>query len=516
MLRHAATHGDQPQHACQFCDRSFVRSDVARRHALACTARPEHDVVRTAKRGRKRQACDYCSSHKLACDAKRPCERCSSRGLNCTLGLVDHYDQKHRPSREHEHYIADKEPEPDRLAVSYLLNLTDPNNPSMMDAMLTEPPDPATPMRSWWNRIPIGNTETEHHLQPQSPGADFNPMSWPMLDPFFSLSLGTGTAADEEFWGFGPASSPFTTSTSQLHARVQLLASELDKINHDPMSAPFFTESNFLAFISAVYRYRHSQLPLLHWPSFILDRASLPLLLAVALSGAIFAHSVDDAAVQGLRPSQELCDTIETYIFNHLEAFDEATVRHHGNPGTSAVEACQAALFIVMIQSSVNCYKTRRRITAKRRTDFVAIVRNLQIFKVRHTHGQREQSWSDFIEVESAIRLAIGTFFMDAMCVLYLNHPPSTTVSEMMGDLPCHECLWNAETELEFETHRALTVSDWRPPPLREVIPGLFEEDWAEEHKKILQRLSINDLHVCLWGESDTRILRQGDAKLVC
>ncbi|KAH6986387.1 hypothetical protein BKA56DRAFT_613762 [Ilyonectria sp. MPI-CAGE-AT-0026] len=110
---------------------------------------------------------------------------------------------------------------------------------------------------------------------------------------------------------------------------------------------PFFTEANFLASISALYCHRHSQIPTIHWSSLNPDTASLPLLLAVALSGAIFAHSAKDAATQGLCPSRELCDTTETYIFNLLETFVEPTIRDHENPNENAVESCRAALLIV-------------------------------------------------------------------------------------------------------------------------------------------------------------------------
>ncbi|KPM42813.1 hypothetical protein AK830_g3721 [Neonectria ditissima] len=364
-----------------------------------------------------------------------------------------------------------------------------------MDAMILEKPDATFEMPSWWNRVRMGYPDN------QALEGDLSLLFWGIPDPFCTLPPGTDPTAEQEYWNFGPLPSPFVAESSQLYVRVNLLAAEMNKLNHDPASAAMFTESNFLAFISAFYRYRHSQMPFIHWPTFDPDTASLPLLLAVALAGALFAHSPNDLSSQPLRPSQTLCDTAETFIFSNLEAFDQAPAHSYVKPSVDAVETCQAALLMELTQSSFNCYKTRRRILTKRHAYLVAILRSLGVFRTKHMPEQGKSSWQDFMQVESIIKLAIATFFADAMFVLYLNHPPCTTISEMMGDMPCDERLWSAETEVEFEAQQTLIESSWRPPSLREMIPGLFEDQWTEVNKKILQRLSLHDLHILLWGE---------------
>ncbi|KAK7428264.1 hypothetical protein QQZ08_005161 [Neonectria magnoliae] len=230
-----------------------------------------------------------------------------------------------------------------------------------MDAMILDKPDldklDATfEMPRWWNRpnrARIGCTGTDTDTDTQALETDLGFLFWEIPDPFCTLSPDVDPPADQEYWNFGPVPSPFVAESSQLNNRVSLLASELNKLHHDPMSAAIFTESNFLAFLSSLYRYRHSQIPTVHWPTFNPETVSLPLLLATAMAGALFAHTLDDVASRSLRPSQDLCDAAETFIFAQLETFDSVTERLRDDEilGVGAVEVCQAALLIELIQS---------------------------------------------------------------------------------------------------------------------------------------------------------------------
>ncbi|KAH7018918.1 hypothetical protein EDB80DRAFT_563543 [Ilyonectria destructans] len=495
LLRHEATHRSTPGHPCQFCGKSFVRSDVARRHAQSCRARNDHDAVRASKRGRRREACDYCFSHKLSCDKKKPCERCTSSGRNCTTIRVDQ-----DPHRTQGYLVRGSAEESNRLTVSFLLNFTDPNVPSTMDSLNLQGADTTFQFQrpSWWNRA---QRETDFpSTQPTE--ADFSLLLWGIPDPFCTLTMETESAADEEYWNLGLPPYPVRAENGQLQDRVRLLVSELQQLNHEIEYGAFLTGPNFLTHILAFFRQRHSQVPpTIHWPTFDPETISLHLLLAVALAGATLTYPRDD--ILSIRKLKALCETAEIFIFNNLDTVD-AVIECEGEVISGAtIEACQAALLIEVVQISFNCYKTRRRILSQRHTYLVAVVRSLRLFSSTHTHREERETWAEFIRAEALIRLAASAFFNDAMFVLYFNHPPSATVSEMTGDLTCDDNLWNAETEKEFGVQWALNASTRRPPRLRDLIPSILAEEWIEA-RGMFQDLNIHDLHLILWALQPT------------
>lgn len=351
---------------------------------------------------------------------------------------------------------------------------------------------------SWWNRA---QRETDYsNTQPSE--TDFSLLLWGIPDPFCTLTMETDSAAEEEYWNLGLPPYPVRAENGQLQDRVKLLVSELQQLNHEIEYGAFLTGPNFLTYILAFFRQRHSQVPpTIHWPTFDPETISLHLLLAVALAGAMLTYSRDD--IPGLRKLEALCEAAESFIFNNLETVD-AVIECEGEVCSSAtIEACQAALLIEVIQVSFNCYKTRRRILSQRHTYLVAVVRSLRLFSSTHTHREERETWAEFIRVESVIRLAASAFFNDAMFVLYFNHPPCATVSEMTGDLTCDDNLWNAETEKEFGVQWALNASTRRPPRLRDLITGILAEEWIEA-MGVFQDLNIHDLHLILWGESNS------------
>jgi hypothetical protein len=67
-------------------------------------------------------------------------------------------------------------------------------------------------------------------------------------------------------------------------------------------------------------------------------------------------------------------------------------------------------------------------------------------------------------------RVAAWTFVTDSTLAIFFNSPPQVAISEMMGDFPCGEALFEAETAIEFER----VVSLGLPEPPASALPELM------------------------------------------
>lgn len=428
---------------CQFCSARFSRVDAARRHAKRCQKR-EGRVLLERKRGRPARSCDQCSRVKVHCKAsdEGPCERCIPRGLSCTLDL--RYTDlviEHAPST----MVLDRSDQlDDRMAVSSLLNLTDDRHDYLTEQAIGMEPD-GVPLGPAFPRPVDGHVLGDDVLD--------------CLDPSILLLFDhepSDTAVAVDGSGLDPRDHypdfPFTTSwKAAMLARLSLLEVELDKhaassydssLSFDLQSyRSFFNLSNVHEFITTFCRKRHYRYPLIHWPTFESENASLALLLVVALTGA--AYSFGDShgpayAVQA-RSFYELADS---YVFQMLQ-------NHMSNSPTAgtglvaSIELYQAALLMyALITLPTGRTNMQYTAVAVRLPILVSALRKSGFVSIRH--GPIED-WQTFIRYEQIVRIVAWTFCADCLATLTCNKPPSFSITEMCGGLPCASGMWEAD-----------------------------------------------------------------------
>ncbi|KAH7123136.1 hypothetical protein EDB81DRAFT_226591 [Dactylonectria macrodidyma] len=488
MRRHEATHSG-PQHPCQFCGKAFARSDVARRHAQSCATRTRHEPLQKAKRGRKPHACGRCFTQKLSCGPQRPCLRCLRHGLPCTgvgVGVESNSSSTSSASPDGNHVDH----------TSLFLEITDPKLQYATGFLGSKEP--------WCNR------KMRHHLEQYAPHSDQD-LGAPTLDiPFWGFDDPLSDLLLDDSRYRNSALLPNQHPTCNLEFRLNQLTTDLREVctTHPSIGqglsfsvtnyTAILSVENFLNLVDLFFVRWHSQWPILHWPTFDLEKASLPLLLAVALSGAAFSRAEDSVETDPVF-AKAFYQTAEAYIFDRLDALCSPADGIEPILNDDTIEVCQAALLVEVIQKSVNDTGIRRRMFAKRHPTLVAALRSLGILGVKHRDSTMP-SWGLFIREELLVRLAIWTFLTDALPTLFCNQPPSMILSEMIGDLPCDEKLWNAATETDFSKEWRKTTTTQHRPSVQQLVTNLFDDNWDHWLRGSRGRLSVDHLNIMIWA----------------
>jgi hypothetical protein len=427
---------------CQFCSAWFSRVDAARRHAKRCQKRKGR-ILLDRKRGRPARSCDQCSRVKVHCKAndEGPCERCIPRGLRCTL------------DRRNTDLVTDRAPavespdqsgqRDDRMALSSLLNLTDDHQDYLTEQTIGMEPD----------GVPLGPI----FLPPNDADALSSDMM-DCLDPSILLLFDyepstTPVTLDGQHSNHGEDHHddlPYTKSwESTMSARLGLLEVELSKhaassYNHslsfDLQSyRSFFNVSNVHRFITTFCRKRHYRYPIIHWPTFEVEKASLALLLVVALTGAAYSLGRDHGAAFAVQ-AREFYKLADAYVFqvlqNHMSGLQINSL--------DSIELCQAALLMYALDTlPTGDAAMQHTAIAMRLPMLVTALRKLDFVNVRH---EASEDWQTFIRHEQMIRIVAWTFCADCLATLTCNKPPSfATITEMRGDLPCDPKVWEAD-----------------------------------------------------------------------
>ncbi|KAF4990481.1 hypothetical protein FDECE_14365 [Fusarium decemcellulare] len=217
-----------------------------------------------------------------------------------------------------------------------------------------------------------------------------------------------------------------------------------------------FTEANLRQFVWAYFSRLHSYIPITHQPLFRIETAPLPLLLSIFLFGSLCCSS-QDAAIS----AREFFDLAEAYIFDHptfRKILDDCNTER---ASIDEIQIFQAALIIEIIQNGSRDVHTRRRLRLERHPRLVTAMRISGLFRAARRfplHKLSGTDWQIFIFDELRLRLATWMFFTDSSFAVFYNKAPEVLASEMTGDLPCHEALFEAGTASEYE-HSALQLA---------------------------------------------------------
>ena len=380
--------------------------------------------------------------------------------------------------------------------MSFFLSCTDPSVRSLVDIMVDVEPEREADTQDIHTNPNYDSTayDTLDTIDPTL-------LYIGLMDPSMSLPLDfleQDNAYDGSYsnsW----APIPLAPTNEKLADRVKLLAHELEELalrkpgsqlHFDRNSFDeLFTPSNISNFIDVCIRRRNCYTPITHWSTFNPEEVALPLLLTVVLGGAVLARPSYAASAMPLHA------IAEKYIFGKLKA----SVRS-GSFSRESLAICQAASFMFSLQHSQMDINTRRRAVTKRHPQLIEALRRLNLVGRRPHLVTDISDWTDFILQATCTRLVTWTFLNDILMTMLHNHPPSMTVSEMTGPLPCNEELWDASYDSFSELKNANPTSSRYC--LRDLMASMLSEEWGDETASSFEQLSVHELHALVGGKT--------------
>lgn len=507
-LPFAHTQGNGNHATCPFCQRTFTRTDGARRHARTCRSRKNRPLPLDAKRGRKLRACDRCSRIKVLCDAKTPCSRCAARDLTCTYRHVC-TNPTHQASSPQLNETRDA-PKEGRLNLAALLKWTDPKIVALSDIVVEQPEKEIV--------------ETSQQEQRTGPCERWNLPIQHLVDETIDprlLLLGLIDSSPDEMMEYGDnysGSPPDTLFPSQalkiaschgLTERMSQLAADLRRytvckphLHHTLDIASldeFLTSTNCLALIAAYSRrqYYH-QWPIVHWPTFNPEKAALPLLLAIMLTGDTYSCRRNKTSGH-VSPTSAIQKIADKYIFSHIKKCIDM-----GNSTINlqeALELCQAAFLMNCLHINMNDIGLRQRAITNRHPLLISALRRLGFTGTIHETSGPGLEWQAFIYHETCIRLVTWTFLIDALVTVYFNHPPLMSLAEMSSPLPCNDEIWDAGSLSSFNELLGHGHLSSRMPCLKDLVANLLSKVWPNALEGTYDGLSTQHLYIILMGK---------------
>jgi hypothetical protein len=293
------------------------------------------------------------------------------------------------------------------------------------------------------------------------------------------------------------------SSKSILSTRLNLLGAELNRHAASSFGGSlffdqhhyrsFFSNSNVHRFITTFCRKRHYRYPVIHWPTFEAGKVSLALLLVASLTGAAYSFDKGIGAADAFE-GRQFYKIADAYVFRMLENMMDDPLTGHGP--TDYLELCQAALLMygldtlptgdIAVQQTAVTMRLPMLVSALRRSDLVS---------VRH---ELNEDWQTFIRREQVIRIVAWTFCADCLATLTCNKPPSFSIFEMSGDLPCDLRVWEADPdsilELGRKSERDTSYS------LKDLMSHWLNDDWHTPIDRI--KFPVFYLHIMLCGMS--------------
>ncbi|KAL2812661.1 fungal-specific transcription factor domain-containing protein [Aspergillus cavernicola] len=235
-----------------------------------------------------------------------------------------------------------------------------------------------------------------------------------------------------------------------------LMDGDMDDDNH------VLSLSKMQTYIGSYWYHFHVQLPILHRPTFVADKAPNLLLLAVMAIGAatldtIHGQEVTDAA-------SELAD----FIMWHLrwEIFMEGDFRP-----PAKLWIFQSLLLLEVYEKMYTTRALHERAHIHHDTTLTLMRRGSSLIgrhsfdspaslrddrQAQSTSGSTstpdfaaEESWTHWIKTESTRRVAFAAFVLDSTHATMFGHSAKMVAHELRLPLPCDEALWSATSAAE-------------------------------------------------------------------
>ncbi|PYH96534.1 hypothetical protein BO71DRAFT_174137 [Aspergillus ellipticus CBS 707.79] len=215
-------------------------------------------------------------------------------------------------------------------------------------------------------------------------------------------------------------------------------------------------------YIGSYWFHFHSQLPILHRPTFVADKAPNLLLLAVIAIGASTLDKIHGAEVT------EAAAELANFIAWHLrwELFMDADFRP-----PAKLWVFQALLLLEVYEKMYSTRALHERAHIHHDTTLTLMRRGSSLIgrsaldspaslrddrQARSTSGSTmapdfaaEESWTHWIKAEATRRVAFAAFVLDSTHATMFGHSAKMVAHELRLPLPCDEALWSATSASE-------------------------------------------------------------------
>ncbi|KAH8705616.1 putative C2H2 finger domain protein [Talaromyces proteolyticus] len=495
LKRHHLRHSGVKPYSCVFCSEAFARCDNLRDHYPDCAQRGDRPIPETGQRGRRRHACESCTSMKLRCDGESPCSSCVKRNLTCNntrkQAILDQM-----PSKEFTPVKAEEYESSDRGSINFLLNA---GTDSFTEKFHLPPRSDRARGMEYHNQAeleatspiasyPLGASKL-NSIGAVLPEFDDlgsfqeNFMSF-ITGPFDAQkscqnALGGGlntqgmpAPGQDSNLGAVSDSSYYEPESSFSMSLIQSILAKSWTVNLDAkFQQEISTNLRFLLttrrirkFVALYFRYWHPNCPIIHAQSFDLEHVPTPLLASVVFMGAMYSSDERETHV-----ARRMLDFAELYVYSTetLSCENEISRIFTGQPITDAerkdwtlFQNFQAAYLMLVIQYWAGSKASRNRAMETRFSEIILIARSMALAKCRHLPEDRihEALW---IQKECRIRTINIISLLDCAFSFYQNFPCRLTPAEMECDLPCDDSLFNSEhpfAEPNFSFTRETTL----------------------------------------------------------
>ncbi|KAH8819775.1 hypothetical protein F5884DRAFT_849078 [Xylogone sp. PMI_703] len=499
MLRHAQQHTDNRPFRCQFCSKTFKRSDVLRDHFQRCDRRGNSAIPAQEERGRKRHACDRCARSKVRCDLETPCKRCRDVGRICVKSRV-----RGSPSS------TDSNPSDitnsDRSSISFLLNYSNESEffhrfpesktrdsspvrdllPFMEDPTLAN--DSYVPMLSDPVITGAGYDYVDNFFAPYTGDTFLNDLEFGIFNPSSNWHSPSLELDDPILYGVPNAAPSYWEVLDCKAAEIRggllreaerfLLAGNCDASTLSAID--LITGERIDSYVRRYFKHWHKHGPFLHEKSFDACQVALPLLLAVFSIGGMYSKK--DAEVEQLK---SLLDLIEYHLYTNLipddfkipsqqndtvtvgEDFYDALLQHD-------VEVMQGAYLMIVIQVWTGNTMARKRARHQNFSRVVAMARDLRMTVVHHEPDFMivdQPSFQRWVRRESLLRTMNIMMMLDNAFVIFNNMPNRIEWAEIDLQFPCESVYFEIS---DYDELLRLQLFPQTKPRVREAFQQLF------------------------------------------
>lgn len=385
-------------------DQSLCR-DVLRRHYQSCPQRGQRAIPHRLRRGRRKQACDSCARLKTSCDLDWPCENCLLSDKTCSYLRIEakQYHDKTQKSRSDPppmtpQLLSHDDTEIHKISIPFLLNWTSPYRGLTETFERSSEVVDTESLRV--DYVPGILGEVEGHADTGELCSSFQSHNilhdellprWPMSDDL-PLERILDVDADTSFLSiydlgiadnFSPGiylplqetrhspRSLMRASQAETESMVNFdlmgrdlraeFAESLTKLtlslprdhpDHAPsinlaLGMTMLTQTNIEKFLWLYFHHWNRHSPVVHRRTFDVTDTSLPLVLVMTLTGALFSLSPDEVSA-----GQSMLDLAEEFAFRDadFERIASGIIPEGPDGRRRALQALQASFSAAQLQ----------------------------------------------------------------------------------------------------------------------------------------------------------------------
>ncbi|KAJ5539074.1 hypothetical protein N7513_007406 [Penicillium frequentans] len=197
-------------------------------------------------------------------------------------------------------------------------------------------------------------------------------------------------------------------------------------------------------YIGSYWYHFHSQLPILHQPTFAADRTPNLLLLAIMAIGAATLDKIHGQA------ATETAAELASFIAWHLrwEIFMDADFRP-----PARLWVFQSLLLLEVYEKGFSTRALHERAHIHHDTTLTLMRRGSSLigrssFDTPESK-EEDESWAHWIKAEATRRVAFAAFVLDSTHATMFGHSAKMVAHELRLPLPCDEALWAATSAAE-------------------------------------------------------------------